>query len=473
MEPRIVLKKSHSLIFFLLSLLLPLLSNYTFAVSYKFPRLSPYLQTKLHGTQSSNIPSFGSNDLKIYYYTQTLDHFNYAPGSYATFKQRYAINAKYFGGAKANSPIFAYLGAESPMENEVPTGFLTNNAPRFKALQVYIEHRFYGKSIPFGSMEDALKNKTTRGYFNSAQALADYAEVLMHVKKTFSTPNSPIIVIGGSYGGMLASWFRLKYPHVAIGALASSAPILYFDNITPHQGGYYSIVTKDFKKTSENCYRTIKRSWSEIDKVASEHNGVYTLSKKFKTCSPLNNSYEMKDFLDTLYAVAAQYNLPTNRMKMICSGIDGASKGSNDILQRIAAGVFSYMGNSTTCIDTNQFMFSSETTDGWGWQTCSEMVMPIGRGDDTMFPASPFVLEEFIKNCVDKYGVSPRPHWITTYYGAHDIKLVLERFASNIIFSNGLGDPYSSGGVLQDISKTLVAVYTVNGSHCLDIYFRI
>ena len=47
---------------------------------------------------------------------------------------------------------------------------------------------------------------------------------------------------------VLASWFRLKYPHVALGALASSAPILYFDDITP-QNGYFSVVSKDFKVT--------------------------------------------------------------------------------------------------------------------------------------------------------------------------------------------------------------------------------
>ena len=28
---------------------------------------------------------------------------------------------------------------------------------------------------------------------------------------------------------VLASWFRLKYPHIALGAVAASAPILYFD----------------------------------------------------------------------------------------------------------------------------------------------------------------------------------------------------------------------------------------------------
>ena len=50
-------------------------------------------------------------------------------------------------------------------------------------------------------MKEALKNESTRGYFNSAQALADYAAVLLHVKKNLSAENSPVIVIGGSYGG--------------------------------------------------------------------------------------------------------------------------------------------------------------------------------------------------------------------------------------------------------------------------------
>lgn len=55
--------------------------------------------------------------------------------------------------------------------------------------------------MPSDSFEKALNDSETRGYFNSAQALADYAEVLLHVKEKFSAQNSPIIVIGGSYGG--------------------------------------------------------------------------------------------------------------------------------------------------------------------------------------------------------------------------------------------------------------------------------
>lgn len=46
-----------------------------------------------------------------------------------------------------------------------------------------------------------MRNSSIRGYFSSSQGIADYAEVLLHVKEKFSLQNSPIIVIGGSYGG--------------------------------------------------------------------------------------------------------------------------------------------------------------------------------------------------------------------------------------------------------------------------------
>jgi len=68
-------------------------------------------------------------------------------------------------------------------------------------LQIHHQHRYYGKSVPFGSRDEALQNASTIGYFNSAQALADYASVIIHIKKTLNAPKSPVIVVGASYGG--------------------------------------------------------------------------------------------------------------------------------------------------------------------------------------------------------------------------------------------------------------------------------
>nr|GME00438.1 lysosomal Pro-X carboxypeptidase-like [Ipomoea batatas] len=64
-----------------------------------------------------------------------------------------------------------------------------------------MQHRYYEKSIPFGNIEEAMRNDTIRDYFNFAQALADYAQVLLYIKNSYSTQDSPIIVVGGLYGG--------------------------------------------------------------------------------------------------------------------------------------------------------------------------------------------------------------------------------------------------------------------------------
>ncbi|KAL0911480.1 hypothetical protein M5K25_019624 [Dendrobium thyrsiflorum] len=415
-------------------------------------------------------------DFELRTYSQTLDHFNYGPESYITFQQRYAINFKYWGGASTSSPIFLYTGDESSLDGDLFVGFLVDNALRFKALLIFVEHRYYGESNPFGSKEAAHKNSTTLQYFSSAQALADYAELLRYLKQNLSAENSPVIAMGGSYGGMLAAWFRLKYPHMVIGALASSAPILYFDDITP-QNGYCSVATNDFKETSESCYQTIKSSWIEIDNIAAKQNGLATLSQMFNTCSLLNKTDELKEALEGLYFGCAQYDNPNwNPVSRICDAIDGEPNGTT-VLKRIISGMNAILGNSTchNFSETEDDMragwdWQDDMRSGWDWQVCTEMVMPIGcSGENIMFEASPFDLKNYSLWCNKRFNVNPRPHWITTEYGGINIKKVLERFGSNILFSNGLRDPYSSGGVLQNISNSIVALTTAKGSHCLDI----
>lgn len=65
-----------------------------------------------------------------------------------------------------------------------------------------LQHRFYGKSIPFGGDEDvANSNSSTLGFLSSTQALADYATLITDLKKNLTAIDSPVLVFGGSYGG--------------------------------------------------------------------------------------------------------------------------------------------------------------------------------------------------------------------------------------------------------------------------------
>ena len=60
------------------------------------------------------------------------------------------------------------------------------------------------------------------------QVLADYAELVTHLKATTAgLENCPVVAFGGSYGGTLTTFMRLRYPNIVVGGLAASAPVGY------------------------------------------------------------------------------------------------------------------------------------------------------------------------------------------------------------------------------------------------------
>lgn len=47
------------------------------------------------------------------------------------------------------------------------------------------------------------------------------------------------------------------------------------------------------------------------------------------------------------------------------------------------------------------------------------MIMPMTVSNESMFPPSTYSYKDAEDQCVAKYGVRPRPHWITTEYGGN------------------------------------------------------
>lgn len=83
-------------------------------------------------------------------------------------------------------------------------------------------------------------------------------------------------------------------------------------------------------------------------------------------CSPLNSTSELKDYLDSLYTDAAQYDEPPKYpVSRVCGAIDGAE--GTDTLDKIFAAVVTYMGN-TSCYDMEEFGSPTSTYDMFTWQ---------------------------------------------------------------------------------------------------------
>ncbi|KAG0572079.1 hypothetical protein KC19_VG066300 [Ceratodon purpureus] len=415
----------------------------------------------------------------VEYYTQVIDHFSFRREG--GFQQRYLIEKKHWKGAAELGPIFMYCGNEGDAEWFAKnSGFLWEIAPQFGALILVPEHRYYGKSMPYGTTEASYKDADTLSALTSEQALADFATLVTDLKRNLSAEASPVVLFGGSYGGMLAAWMRLKYPHIAIGAVAASAPILQFEDIVPSDT-FYKIVSADFKLESTSCFNTIRESWDVIEKIASKNGGLQDLSKQFHMCRDLNASWELRDWLESAYSYVAMvdYPIPTSFMtplpaypiREICRAVDGLPNDF-DILSRIFAGVSIYY-NYTGQVDC--FLTSDPGNDdigvtGWNWQACTEMVMPMSsNSNNSMFAPYDWNLEGFMDSCAKTYGVRSRPSWITTTYGGKNIKEVLKNFGSNMLFSNGLLDPWSGGGVLENISSSIVALVAPEGAHHLDL----
>lgn len=371
-----------------------------------------------------------------------------------------------------------YCGNEGDIEWFASnTGFLWEIAPLFGALVVFPEHRYYGDSMPYASQENAYKNRDSLSFLTAEQALADFVVLITALKRNLSAEASPVVLFGGSYGGMLAAWMRLKYPHISIGALASSAPILQFEDIVPTES-FYDIVSNDFKRESVSCFETIKKSWEEIEAVGRKDGGLLHLSKKFHLCQNLNSSEDLSDWLDSAYSYLAMVDypypsgfmmpLPGNPIKEVCRKIDNHPEGTS-ILERIFEGVSIYY-NYTGTVDCFDLGDDPHGMSGWDWQACTEMVMPMSSSqNNSMFPTYEFNYTSYKEWCLKDFGVNPRPRWITTEFGGHDLRTSLKLFGSNIIFSNGLLDPWSGGGVLRSISKTIVALVTNEGAHHIDL----
>lgn len=101
-------------------------------------------------------------------------------------------------------------------------------------------------------------------------------------------------------------------------------------------------------------------------------------------------------------------------------------------------------------------------------QACTELIDPsCDDGVHDFFEPEPWNFEEFSQQCYETYHVKPDADRMDLFFGGKDITA-----SSNIVFSNGLLDPWYAYGVLRNVSESLIAITIPDAAHHLDLRSR-
>lgn len=431
------------------------------------------------------------------FFRQRIDHFNFEPNpqfpNLTYFMQRYYVCRQ--AAWSPNQPIFFYTGNEANVDLFVNmSGIMWENAATFGALLIFGEHRYFGKSLPFPGEDMPPVPKVN--FLQTDQALADYATLLDWFKVSHNSTGSAVIGFGGSYGGMLCSWLRIKYPSALDGCIAGSAPIVNFEDMIPKFNYNSFAQTETFDASSaggasDACKLNIRQSWRDMTTLGATSAGRDIITNAFQLCSPLksmNDVWNLMSYAENSFGNMAMSSypypsaylllggkgvLPAYPMRVACGFMNASFTTPQQRLNglRQAIGVYYNNTKDVKCINVNSTVnHATEVVDYlWGYLSCTTMFMPAGQdGVNDMFYPAPWNTTEQIALCQEQFpGVLTQPDWVQINYGGYGVS----KWGSNIVFSNGQLDPWHGGGILSATAPTVETVVIPDVGHHIDLMF--
>jgi len=413
------------------------------------------------------------------WFEQPLDHFN--PQNEQTWKQRYFVNDEYY--SKDSGTVFLCVGGEGPAltaavvtEDNIHCSLMVKLAKEKKGLIVAVEHRFYGKSIPTNDFTtESLQ------FLSSQQALADLARVHQHVSKEYAIPGkTKWIAFGGSYPGVMASFFRIKYPHLVWAAVASSAPVEAIANMQ----GYNNVVAESLAAPevggSPECRDSVRQSFVELGEHLGSFHGRRELETLFRICAPLSlddgkNQLVFTESLMSLFPLQSNDPSCTESLcnyEKICKLFTKEGMKPFEALTVLAENDFidgscmhvSFAKELANLKDTS---LSSGSDRSWIYQTCTEFgfYQTCDPETECVFCSKPHLntLDSYYYLCRKAFGISgdvteERIRYSNLYYGGNRTD------ATRIFYVNGQVDPWRSQSVQTSSNPELPALMVPGAS---------
>lgn len=404
---------------------------------------------------SSKVPAQQMNQL--------IDHFaaKNTAMSGKTFKQNFYVDTSF---AKSKSaPVVLYLCGEGPCEGPSGTALVNSFASKYGAYRVALEHRYYGTSQPFSDL-----SSQHMVYLSMDQALEDLATFENMLKAKLGLTGK-WIVVGGSYAGELAAYYREKHPDLVAGALASSGPVLAKADFFEYDRHVAKVVTPE-------CLASIKAVVSDVE------NKLHDASQTAKA-KALFGASEVVDNVDFLYVIADMAAMAVQYGSQVpfCQAITQANDSNRTAVygafgQKLFKnfGITSLQDSFQGAMDTSISPGASVGMRGWMYQSCTEFgYYQIANSNVAESSRSQQITQSYHNEACNRlFGINTPVNTAATNskYFTH----LSDKSVTNIFFTNGQNDPWSnlsldSASTTTQNNPALRFFTIAGGSHCSDL----
>ncbi|KAK9674094.1 hypothetical protein RND81_12G210900 [Saponaria officinalis] len=184
---------------------------------------------------------------------------------------------------------------------------------------------------------------------------------------------------------------------------------------------------------------------------------------------------EIKQELGCFYSHAVQDGGPNQLwVSRVCSLVSiGPGRRGRSSTAYISTVGFEFCFEAQLYYNDHSPFDNPDVNLAWEWQRCNEITFPVGCDHATMLPSQPFNLTRFKRGCESRFGISPNLNFMEKFFGNKNIKEILKHKGSNIIFSDGFRDPLSTSAITEDLSDSILAINTMEGTKELDFGFGV
>jgi serine protease 16 len=360
-------------------------------------------------------------------------------------------------------PIFLYISDGRPNGQEFfsfNAGIAYNVSQEVHAALVTADLRYFWGIQPTPSLtfEDL-------SYLTIEQMLADISYLIVNLKRILDAPEAKVVLYGPGFGGTLATYARQKFPHLVEGVWSSSG-VFSSDIFTEAP---YIHLSDVIERAEPQCVDRVREAFDMIEEHIANGDGEY-LQDIFYLCSPVDTeSYlDVASFYENQLAFIIDFytNYQDYANTLFCYYMEDPNLDPLEAYADWLWWFYYWFSCLEMSYDTRTELIADETwfqyfqfARQWTYLKCTQLGL-----FETASPANTI----FRANIPPNYHISRCHDILGSQYNFDVLQTNIDRLnveyggtdpgITNVIFTNGLDDPWLSFGILEYEAQDAIVI---------------